>query len=37
VEDAVVERIYQLFRGDLRGMLKALEDGLGASEGMGQP
>lgn len=30
VEDAVVERLYQLFRGDLRGMLKALEDGMTA-------
>lgn len=34
VEDAVVERLYQLFRGDLRGMLKALEDGMTALLGL---
>jgi DNA-binding transcriptional ArsR family regulator len=28
VEGAVVERLYELFRGDLRGLLKALEDGM---------
>jgi hypothetical protein len=28
VEAAVVQRLYVLFRGDLRGMLKALEDGI---------
>jgi hypothetical protein len=28
VERAVVERLYELFRGDLRGLLKALEDGM---------
>ncbi len=28
VETAVVQRLYELFRGDLRGMLKALEDGI---------
>jgi hypothetical protein len=28
VEGAVVQRLYELFRGDLRGMLKALEDGI---------
>ena len=28
VTDAVVEQLYGLFRGDLRGMLKSLEDGL---------
>ena len=30
----VVERLYQLFRGDLRGMLKALEDGMTALLGL---
>ncbi len=34
VDDAVVERLYQLFRGDLRGMLKALEDGMTALLGL---
>lgn len=34
VEDTVVERLYQLFRGDLRGMLKALEDGMTALLGL---
>jgi len=34
VEDAVVEWLYQLFRGDLRGMLKALEDGMTALLGL---
>ncbi|MCT0230928.1 ATP-binding protein [Synechococcus sp. CS-1324] len=34
VEGAVVERLYQLFRGDLRGMLKALEDGMTALLGL---
>ena len=34
VEDAVVERLYLLFRGDLRGMLKALEDGMTALLGL---
>jgi hypothetical protein len=28
VETAVVQRLYELFRGDLRGLLKALEDGI---------
>lgn len=28
VTDAVVEQLYGLFRGDLRGMLKSLEDGM---------
>ncbi len=28
VVGAVVERLYELFRGDLRGLLKALEDGI---------
>ena len=28
VEKSVVQRLYELFRGDLRGMLKALEDGI---------
>ena len=28
VADAVVKRLYELFRGDLRGLLKALEDGI---------
>lgn len=31
---AVVERMYRLFRGDLRGMLKALEDGMTALLGL---
>ncbi|MCS5700363.1 ATP-binding protein [Cyanobium sp. FGCU-52] len=30
LESAVVQRLYALFRGDLRGMLKALEDGITA-------
>jgi DNA-binding transcriptional ArsR family regulator len=34
VEVAVVERLYGLFRGDLRGMLKALEDGITALLGL---
>ena len=28
VADAVVQKLYELFRGDLRGLLKALEDGI---------
>ena len=34
VEAAVVEWLYSLFRGDLRGMLKALEDGITAMLGL---
>ena len=34
LDPAVVERLYQLFRGDLRGMLKALEDGITALLGL---
>lgn len=34
VEDAVVNRLYALFRGDLRGLLKALEDGITALLGL---
>ena len=34
VDNTVVERLYQLFRGDLRGMLKALEDGMTALLGL---
>jgi hypothetical protein len=34
VESAVVQRLYELFRGDLRGMLKALEDGITALLGL---
>ena len=34
VETAVVVRLYELFRGDLRGMLKALEDGITALLGL---
>ena len=34
VERAVVQRLYDLFRGDLRGMLKALEDGITALLGL---
>ena len=34
VEDAVVNRLYELFRGDLRGLLKALEDGITALLGL---
>ena len=34
VEAAVVQRLYELFRGDLRGMLKALEDGITALLGL---
>ena len=37
VDNAVVERLYQLFRGDLRGMLKALEDGMTALLGLTAP
>ena len=37
VEDAVVERLYLLFRGDLRGMLKALENGMTALLGLTAP
>lgn len=32
--DAVVQRLYELFRGDLRGLLKALEDGITALLGL---
>ncbi|MXZ82213.1 MAG: ATP-binding protein [Synechococcus sp. SB0666_bin_14] len=28
VEDSVVEKLYDVFRGDLRGMFKSLEDGM---------
>jgi DNA-binding transcriptional ArsR family regulator len=34
VESALVQRLYELFRGDLRGMLKALEDGITALLGL---
>ena len=34
VENSVVQRLYELFRGDLRGMLKALEDGITALVGL---
>ncbi len=34
VETVVVVRLYELFRGDLRGMLKALEDGITALLGL---
>jgi DNA-binding transcriptional ArsR family regulator len=34
VESAVVQRLYELFRGDLRGLLKALEDGITALLGL---
>lgn len=34
VEAAVVQRLHALFRGDLRGMLKALEDGITALLGL---
>ena len=34
VDDAVVHRLYELFRGDLRGLLKALEDGISALLGL---
>ena len=34
VEDVVVNRLYELFRGDLRGLLKALEDGITALLGL---
>lgn len=34
VEAAVVNRLHELFRGDLRGMLKALEDGITALLGL---
>ncbi|MFM7229589.1 MAG: AAA family ATPase [Cyanobacteriota bacterium] len=34
VEGVVVERLYALFRGDLRGLLKALEDGITALLGL---
>jgi hypothetical protein len=32
--DAVVKKLYELFRGDLRGLLKALEDGITALLGL---
>ena len=34
VADVVVQRLYDLFRGDLRGLLKALEDGITALLGL---
>jgi len=34
VDDAAVQRLYELFRGDLRGLLKALEDGITALLGL---
>jgi len=34
VEDVVVEKLYALFRGDLRGLLKALEEGITALLGL---
>jgi len=34
VDIAVVQRLYELFRGDLRGLLKALEDGITALLGL---
>jgi len=34
VEAIVVQRLYELFRGDLRGMLKAFEDGITALLGL---
>jgi len=34
VADAVVQRLYELFRGDLRGLLKGLEDGITAMLGL---
>ena len=34
VEKSVVTRLYELFRGDLRGLLKALEDGITALLGL---
>jgi len=34
VTDAVVQSLYELFRGDLRGLLKALEDGITALLGL---
>lgn len=34
VADAVVQSLYELFRGDLRGLLKALEDGITALLGL---
>jgi hypothetical protein len=34
VADAVVQKLYELFRGDLRGLLKALEDGITALLGL---
>ena len=34
VVTALVHRLYELFRGDLRGMLKALEDGITALLGL---
>jgi hypothetical protein len=34
VANAVVQRLYELFRGDLRGLLKALEDGITALLGL---
>jgi hypothetical protein len=37
VERAAVESLYALFRGDLRGLLKALEDGAGPLLGLTPP
>jgi hypothetical protein len=34
VAEPVVQKLYQLFRGDLRGLLKALEDGITALLGL---
>jgi hypothetical protein len=34
VDDVAVHRLYELFRGDLRGLLKALEDGITALLGL---
>jgi len=34
VENSAVQRLHELFRGDLRGMLKALEDGITALLGL---
>jgi hypothetical protein len=34
VTDAVAQKLYELFRGDLRGLLKALEDGITALLGL---
>lgn len=37
VDDLVVDRLFDVFRGDLRGLLKALDDGVEECIGLGAP